>query len=442
MYAIDRFCRQAVRLFAPSSGAFLRSEDDKARLVAEQCLVKNPLFYFWQCDATFIARFKEGLHQLLQLKMGRTLIKKLASLRLKLYVSTCDKYEGSCFSPSLRLLQFRFDFPLYHPVKHPDGSTHLERSLPAADIAHELIHAWHYLSAPDEFWVCAMQTCFIGDSYDNMEEQRTIAGLWNAQDGSKQSEPICENAIRLGLGLHGRVNHRGAYMVLGNQPNILDLIVLRAFGQLRAHIRNDPDVVHRTVSSSDTVFIGKAALPLVAAIRFNAFAAFLDLLGGGAKVDAQDEYGRTALHVAAETGALAFVAKLLQAGASPSIKDNEGRTPLDLALTGLAVQLKVVRLLALAMDLTVWRPSLALYSRLLQCSDPGLLSQMELRGLDLASLCRAACCIEFEGQTMIHRFIQSKNRPMLEFLLRVGIPLPASAPTQNQSYDLEVVVQA
>ncbi|THW54470.1 hypothetical protein D6D19_10716, partial [Aureobasidium pullulans] len=51
----------------------------------------------------------------------------------------------------------------------------------------------------------------------------------------------------------------------------------------------------------------------------------------GAKVDATDKYGETALHYAAEAGHLDIVEILIQANADRTVLDSHGRTALDCA---------------------------------------------------------------------------------------------------------------
>ena len=55
------------------------------------------------------------------------------------------------------------------------------------------------------------------------------------------------------------------------------------------------------------------------------------VLERGAKVDAMDNRGRTALMTAAELGHAAIVKQLLAAGAQRSARDREGKSALDLA---------------------------------------------------------------------------------------------------------------
>jgi len=55
------------------------------------------------------------------------------------------------------------------------------------------------------------------------------------------------------------------------------------------------------------------------------------LKGGGVDIDAQDQYGETALHLAASWGKGQMVGTLLSYGADPSIRDVEGRTALHCA---------------------------------------------------------------------------------------------------------------
>ncbi len=56
------------------------------------------------------------------------------------------------------------------------------------------------------------------------------------------------------------------------------------------------------------------------------------LLKAGADVNAKNQYGKTALHYAAEAGNSLNVKALLDGGADKNIKDLEGRTPLDYAI--------------------------------------------------------------------------------------------------------------
>jgi ankyrin repeat protein len=52
----------------------------------------------------------------------------------------------------------------------------------------------------------------------------------------------------------------------------------------------------------------------------------------GAKVDAKDQAGETALHVAAQEGFVEAATMLVQAGAQVNALDNKGYTPLKRAL--------------------------------------------------------------------------------------------------------------
>jgi len=67
--------------------------------------------------------------------------------------------------------------------------------------------------------------------------------------------------------------------------------------------------------------------PLMRAAEFGRIETVKVLLARGAKINASDESGFTALRVAASPGGHAeTVALLLQAGAKPNITDKEGRT--------------------------------------------------------------------------------------------------------------------
>jgi ankyrin repeat protein len=55
------------------------------------------------------------------------------------------------------------------------------------------------------------------------------------------------------------------------------------------------------------------------------------LASGGAELDAREESGATALHIAAGRGYAKIVARLLEAGARPLATDGAGRTPAEVA---------------------------------------------------------------------------------------------------------------
>jgi ankyrin repeat protein len=61
-------------------------------------------------------------------------------------------------------------------------------------------------------------------------------------------------------------------------------------------------------------------------------AALRQIEGGGARLDAQDEEGRTALHYTATNGEGEIAGLLLSRGASIDIQDDAGETPLHLAV--------------------------------------------------------------------------------------------------------------
>lgn len=56
------------------------------------------------------------------------------------------------------------------------------------------------------------------------------------------------------------------------------------------------------------------------------------LIGRGAQLDAQDELGRTPLHIVAHYGHKELAACLLENGANINIADNDGETPLHLTV--------------------------------------------------------------------------------------------------------------
>lgn len=61
-----------------------------------------------------------------------------------------------------------------------------------------------------------------------------------------------------------------------------------------------------------------------------------ELLGHGARYEAQDRFGNTALHLACDSGSVDTVQQLLGPGrkASVRIRNREGQTPLHVAVLG------------------------------------------------------------------------------------------------------------
>ena len=60
------------------------------------------------------------------------------------------------------------------------------------------------------------------------------------------------------------------------------------------------------------------------------------VLDKGADVNAADFFGTTALHVAAQQGAIDVIQLLLERGANKKAKDERDRTPFDLTVGGAA----------------------------------------------------------------------------------------------------------
>ncbi len=82
----------------------------------------------------------------------------------------------------------------------------------------------------------------------------------------------------------------------------------------------------------------RGATPLhMAALVNRTPAVFQALVREGADLELRDSFGRTALHVAAQTNATAFET-LLELGADPEAVDDEGRTPMDYARENGALQ--------------------------------------------------------------------------------------------------------
>jgi len=77
---------------------------------------------------------------------------------------------------------------------------------------------------------------------------------------------------------------------------------------------------------------GSEQTPLMRAAQVGDVAITEILLTHGAKVNAQDDFGKTALLFAVEKGATSVVALLLERGAQPAIKDAKGRSALSLAM--------------------------------------------------------------------------------------------------------------
>ena len=76
---------------------------------------------------------------------------------------------------------------------------------------------------------------------------------------------------------------------------------------------------------------GLTLLPFVRADRAERPDKVAALLDHGVPIDARGPDGRTALHIAAQSGRKNVAALLLERGADPGVEDSEGRTPVDLA---------------------------------------------------------------------------------------------------------------
>ena len=77
---------------------------------------------------------------------------------------------------------------------------------------------------------------------------------------------------------------------------------------------------------------GSEQTPLMRAAQMGDVAITQALLAHGARVNIQDDFGKTALMFAVEKGATAVVALLLERGAQPTIQDARGKTALSIAI--------------------------------------------------------------------------------------------------------------
>jgi ankyrin repeat protein len=101
----------------------------------------------------------------------------------------------------------------------------------------------------------------------------------------------------------------------------------------------NPEVIRLILAAGAKVEGSGASTPLMDAARWNGTAGVFDaLLEAGAKIDARDASGMTALMYAAGTNTPQIVALLLDAGADPSLKAGDGSTAYEAALRNRLLQ--------------------------------------------------------------------------------------------------------
>lgn len=111
----------------------------------------------------------------------------------------------------------------------------------------------------------------------------------------------------------------------GAKPDIMVAVYLNRVEEVREHIRRDAASANLRFGNGSTVLLGAVA-------KGDAAAGIVEeLLRAGANVHARAIWGSTALHSAAEKGAVAVARLLLRHGAEAGARDRQGRTAADTA---------------------------------------------------------------------------------------------------------------
>ena len=157
-------------------------------------------------------------------------------------------------------------------------------------------------------------------------------------------------------------------------------------------------------------------LPLMATELHNAVRA-LDagrtkaLLDAGAEIDARDEKGDTAMHIAAHYGRLSMIRLLLGYGPDLYIENAQGYTPLGVAIEGNFI--KSTQLILKAQQEQEYRLDMLPIHRAVMENKINLLHALVSEGFDVDTP-------NNKGMTPLHLAAKLGNAPMVEMLIRYG----------------------
>lgn len=146
------------------------------------------------------------LREIASVKPGRKLIKALENTKCHLKVELKDRlifrpYHSTVFIDNTNAISYN--------TLNSSGDVRKTSSPTWIAFAHELIHALHHFSNPED--PLATTSVNIFPKMDSLEEQRTIIGfhskLFSKKDCLAIEDVICENAFYMALGLPVRVDH-------------------------------------------------------------------------------------------------------------------------------------------------------------------------------------------------------------------------------------------
>lgn len=241
-------------------------------------------------NKVFYQEVQDHLRKISLIRPGRRLLKRIAncckSSPLKIIRGLENKY--SHITHTLHLSD-KFTFIL-------DTDWKVEVTGREKSLAHELIHAMHYVENKEECnerLSCNDSSALIDRNFDNLEEQMTISGLWK----NENVVDLCENAFLQAWGYKFRIGHGGISLGHNSKSQLtLDhLIKVGALNSIIEYIFEYPNSIHKTCYlnwlTQDDKLLSKTLYPISLACASNSNDIVDFLLNRGARLDVNDDLG-------------------------------------------------------------------------------------------------------------------------------------------------------
>ncbi len=302
-----------IRNFLPEKPNSKTPTSEKSKKIFYK-IINSPNFIFDKSNE----KITDLIRILVTVRPGRTLFKRLLKADKPLSIHF-DSRKNSCFDETMIFIN---DSETYNFSVNLDGGIFFYSKPLFIILAHELIHALHYLEEGREAYIKKCRNTNILDpELDDLEEQETIIG-------EEDNGTLCENLFCFLFGYPLRINHRG----FSGAFTASDCASKGALANLKELLLSNPSLLNLPQKCINRYGKVTVVTPLNASLDAHQVEISDYLFRVGVDVNAQDAHWGTALHLAVQTGQIDLIKILLEKGADPTVKNHKGFIPLELAL--------------------------------------------------------------------------------------------------------------
>jgi hypothetical protein len=279
----------------------------KAQQLFEQAICTDSNIVI-EGDQNFRQCIYKNFKQILEIKPGRKLFKKIFSFNKPLNIHPGHGYPGYFGKGSLRFNEG--DYPML--VMDAKGEIKEQKVENFTVLAHELIHYLHDLEGTEDDDE-SESLDLIHSRFDNLEEQVTICGVKKNENKEYVFHSLCQNVFHRAVGLDPCCSHRSENL------DSLDLGAAAYLGivsKVEEILKVNPKLVNQV---SDFELGNAKLLPLTAAILSGDEALIEYLFESGADATLMDDHGGP-LCAAVEAAKPMIAKKLVELGANPAAK--------------------------------------------------------------------------------------------------------------------------